>query len=66
MTTYFRFDGAPVGDFAVTVTKATATDEEGDPVKNLLPAKYSTAAKSPLKVMIKDGTNDVDLELTSK
>ena len=46
--------------------KAQAVDEEGDPVKNLLPAKYGTAAKSPLKVAIKAGTNDVELDLTSK
>jgi serine/threonine-protein phosphatase CPPED1 len=66
MTTYFRFDGAPVGEFVVTVTKAEGVDEEGNPVKNLLPAKYGTPGKSPLKVTIKDGTNDVNLELTSK
>lgn len=66
MTTYFRFDGAPVGEFVVTVTKAEGVDEEGNPVKNLLPAKYGTPGKSPLKVTIKDGANDVNLELTSK
>jgi UDP-2,3-diacylglucosamine pyrophosphatase LpxH len=66
MTTYFRFDGAPVGEFVVTVTKAEGVDEEGNPVKNLLPAKYGTPGKSPLKMTIKDGTNDVNLELTSK
>jgi len=66
ITTYYRFDGAPVGEFAVTVTKAEGVDEEGNPVKNLLPAKYGTAAKSPLKVTIKAGANDVNLALTSK
>ena len=66
MSTYKGFDGAPVGEFTVTVVKAQAVDEEGDPVKNLLPAKYGTAAKSPLKVAIKAGTNDVELDLTSK
>jgi 3',5'-cyclic AMP phosphodiesterase CpdA len=66
MTTYFRFDGAPVGDFAVTVTKAEAIDEEGEPVKNQLPAKYGTAANSPLKVTTKAGTNDLSFDLTSK
>ncbi len=66
MTTYYRFDGAPAGEFAVTVLKAEGWDEEGDPVKNVLPAKYATAAKSPLKVTIKEGTNDVNLDLASK
>ena len=66
MTTYFRFDGAPVGDFDVTVTKAIGIDEEGEPVKNQLPEKYGTPARSPLKVIVGQGTNDLRLELTSK
>jgi hypothetical protein len=66
MTTYFRFDGAPAGEFAVTVLKAEGWDEDGEPIKNVLPAKYATPAKTPLKVTIKDGTNDVELDLTSK
>jgi serine/threonine-protein phosphatase CPPED1 len=66
MTTYFRFDGAPAGEFAVTVAKGEAFDEDGEPVKNVLPAKYGTAAKTPLKVTIKEGTNDINLDLASK
>jgi hypothetical protein len=66
MTTYFRFDGAPAGEFAVTVVKSMKTDVEGEPAKNVLPATYATADKTPLKVTIKEGTNDVNLELTSK
>jgi hypothetical protein len=66
MSTYRGFDGAPVGEFAVTVVKARGANEQGNPAKNLLPEKYSTAAMSPLKVAIKAGTNDVELDLTSK
>ena len=66
MTTYFRLDGAPVGDFIVTVTKAIGVDEEGEPVKNQLPEKYATPGRTPLKVIIGAGTNDLKLELTSK
>ena len=66
MTTYFRFDGAPAGEFAVTVTKADGFDEEGAPVKNQLPAEYGTPATTPIKVTIKPGTNDVNIDLKSK
>jgi UDP-2,3-diacylglucosamine pyrophosphatase LpxH len=66
ISTYVRNDGAPLGEFSVTVTKAIAIDEEGEPVKNQLPEQYATPARSPLKVTIKEGTNDVILELKSK
>jgi len=66
MTTYFRFDGAPAGEFAVTVVKTVAVDDEGDPVKNQLPERYGTPGKSPLKVTIKEGTNDIPLDLVSR
>ena len=66
MTTYFRLDGAPTGDFIVTVTKAIGVDEEGEPVKNQLPDRYATPERTPLKVLIGAGTNDLKLELTSK
>ena len=57
---------APAGEFAVTVVKALAVDEEGEPVKNQLPEKYGTPAKSPLKVTIKEGKNDISFDLKSK
>jgi hypothetical protein len=66
MTTYYRFDGAPAGEFIVTVTKGQGYDEDGEPVKNQLPAAYATPAKSALRFTIKEGTNDVTLELKSK
>jgi len=66
VTTYFRFDGAPAGEFAVTVVKRNGPEVEGEEPKSLLPAKYAAPASTPLKVTIKEGTNDVALELTSK
>lgn len=66
MSTYRGFDGAPEGNFDVTVTKAVGVDEEGEPVKNQLPEKYGTPARSPLKVVVGQGTNDLRLEMTSK
>jgi calcineurin-like phosphoesterase family protein len=66
MSTYRGFDGAPAGEFIVTVTKALAIDDEGMPIKNVLPEAYGTAAMSQLKMTIKEGTNDLTLELKSK
>lgn len=66
VTTYYRFDGAPAGEFAVTVVKAAGPGVEGEPVKSLLPEKYASAAATPLKVTIKEGTNDVNLDIATK
>lgn len=65
ITTYYKFDGAPAGEYIVTVTRRPKPDD-GTPTKNLLPEKYATAAMTPLRVKVKDGTNDLDLELTAK
>ena len=67
LSTYGRFDGCPAGEYVVTVVKTGKgyyTDET--PEKNLLPEKYTNAKTSPLKVTIKEGTNDVKLEVTTK
>lgn len=63
-TTYHRFDGAPAGEFTVTVVKARGLYDDGEPIKDELPARYATAAKSPLRVTIKEGANDVNIALT--
>jgi len=65
MTTYGKFDGAPVGEYTVTVLKRSKVDDGSTP-KHLLPEKYATSATSSLKFVVKDGSNDVNLELTSK
>jgi hypothetical protein len=66
VTTYYRFDGAPTGEFAVTVTKRDKPDTEGDPAKNLLPAAYADPDATPLKVTIREGANDLTFELKSR
>ena len=66
MTTYYRFDGAPAGEYAVTVLKRPRVDEEERPIKNDLPEQYATPDKTPLKVTIREGANDITLELKSK
>ena len=50
---------------AVLHTGKGYASEENTP-KNLLPEKYSTPKTTPLKVTIKEGTNDVKLEVTTK
>jgi hypothetical protein len=55
ISTYARFDGAPVGEYVVTVVKADA-----------VPAAYSAAATTPLKVVVKEIPNTVDLDLPAR
>lgn len=67
VTTYTKFDGAPVGEYAVTVVKTGKGFADGEtPEKTLLPEKYATPTTTPLKVTIKAGTNDVNLEIAGK
>ncbi|MDY3553721.1 metallophosphoesterase [Gemmata sp. JC717] len=68
MSTYTKSDGAPAGEFTVTVVKtAKGGYYDGEiPEKSVLPEKYAVATTSPLRVTIKEGTNDVELELDSK
>ena len=66
VTTYFRFDGAPAGEYTVTVIKRDKPAAPGAAAKNLLPEKYSTPATTPLKVTVKEGANDLSLELGAK
>jgi serine/threonine-protein phosphatase CPPED1 len=64
VTTYSKFDGAPVGEYTVTVVQTGKGYYDGEvPEKSNLPAKYATPAKSPLKITIKEGTNEVELDL---
>jgi hypothetical protein len=65
LTTYDSGDGAPAGDYAVTVewwlTNATARTGEGNslPPTNRLPARYSRAETSKLQVKIQAGENQI-------
>jgi hypothetical protein len=62
VSTYGPFDGLPAAKYTVTVS-LRRVGPEGRPGPNLLPAKYATAEKSPLKVEIKEGGGEVKLEL---
>lgn len=67
LSTYTKFDGCPAGEYAVTVVKTGRGYYDGEAAaKNPLPAKYATPAATPLKVTVKEGANDVDLDLVTK
>ncbi|MBA4064791.1 MAG: hypothetical protein C0501_13975 [Isosphaera sp.] len=67
LTTYAKFDGCPAGEYAVTVVRTGKGYYDGEiPEKSQLPGRYAAAATTPLKVVVRDGTNDFTLELTTK
>jgi 3',5'-cyclic AMP phosphodiesterase CpdA len=55
ITTYAKFDGAPAGEYVVTVTKPDA-----------IPALYTAAATSTLKLRIHETPNTLNLDLSGK
>ena len=63
-STYKGFDGIPEGEYHVVVIQ-TANFDDGELKRvNTLPAKYATAATTPLRVVIKAGVkNEATLEL---
>ena len=64
LSTYTANDGAPAGEYAVTlVWRKPLYDAAGKPGKNLLPARYAQKATSPLKAVIKSGNNNLVFEL---
>jgi hypothetical protein len=67
MTTYSRFDGAPAGEYVVTVVKTGKGYERGGgDSKSLLPGRYATPETSAIKVAIKEGVNELNFDLRSK
>jgi hypothetical protein len=62
-TTYTTDDGAPAGEYAVTVTWVKEQDNQDAPKeaqrdpKNLLPERYGKVATSGLRVRIHEGPN---------
>ena len=64
--TYSRDDGAPVGEYAVTVVlrKSIEKDGEFEQGPNLLPPQYSKPATTKLNIRIADGANSVPLKIT--
>lgn len=63
LSTYTANDGAPVGEYVVTVSWRPA-DAQGKAGNNVLPGKYASPATSPLRVQVKAGQNDFVLNLT--
>ncbi len=67
VTTYAKFDGAPAGEYTVTIVKTGKGYSDGEmPDKTQLPEKYATPETSAIKVAIKAGANDLNLELEGK
>lgn len=66
LSSFTAFDGAPAGEYVVTVTMTGKYRELGEPNgKNLLPQKYASGKTSPLKVTVKaDEKNNFVLDLS--
>ncbi len=65
LTTYSRFDGAPVGKFKVVITKSSRGYYDGEmPKVSPVPEKYTKGATTPLIVEVTDGSNQIDINLT--
>lgn len=60
LTTYENKDGAPTGEYAVTVRwdEATTKDEATPPDR--LRGRYADPKKSPWRVTVRDGTNELE------
>ena len=64
LSTYTANDGAPAGEYAVTVVWWNPlVDAEGKPGPNLLPERYAKPETTPLKAVVKTGANEVVLGL---
>jgi hypothetical protein len=64
LSTYVANDGAPAGEYAVTVVWwKPLVDAEGKPGPNLLPERYAKPETTPLRATVKAGTNEVTLEM---
>jgi hypothetical protein len=64
LSTYTANDGAPAGEYAVTVVWwKPLVDANGKPGPNLLPERYARPETTPLRATVKAGTNEVVLEL---
>jgi len=64
LTTYSANDGAPVGEYAVTITNRDPPwDEQGKPGPNRLPARYGRPQTSGLRAKVEEGSNEFTFEL---
>jgi hypothetical protein len=67
LTTFANGDGAPAGEYVVTVDwrEKTAPVEGAPPGRSLLPQRYSNPESSQLRVQVKEGPNELEpLKLT--
>jgi hypothetical protein len=64
LSTYVANDGAPAGEYAVTVVwRRPFFDATGKPGPNRLPPRYADLKTTPLKARIKSGANELVLDL---
>jgi hypothetical protein len=61
VSVYSDGDGAPAGDYVATVQWFKMVGEGAGP--NVIPAKYSKPDTSPLKITVKEGQNDLPIEI---
>lgn len=68
LTSYANGDGAPEGDYAVTVTWFRIHQARGDVIRyNALPQRYAVARTSQLRVVVNKGDNELTpLQLSSR
>ncbi|HXG12727.1 MAG TPA: metallophosphoesterase [Gemmataceae bacterium] len=67
LTTYDRHDGAPAGEYVVTLVWQKPDPTDPDKLgPNLLPERYAKPATSPLRFTVKEGTNDLVIEVKSR
>ena len=64
LSTYGPRDGAPAGEYLVTVEwwqarPTKARDGDDSPPINRLPARYASAQASRLRVQVAEGTNEL-------
>lgn len=62
VSTYGQNDGAPVGDYVLLVQwfKPLGGEEGNAGGPNVIPKDYSDPTKSPIKVTVKEGSNQLD------
>lgn len=64
LTTYNAYDGAPAGDYVVTVVQRQPwADAQGRPGKDLLPERYGKPETTDLRATIANKPNDLVLEM---
>ena len=65
---YENNDGAPAGDYVATVEWLKVVQTEGGAGRgpNVLPAEYAKADTSPVKLTVKQETNDLPIEIVGK